>query len=185
MCTSCKRKLRKKRVLRRNKRQLLFPIYIMLQWCLLLLLQKKRLQYGSIFGSSDCRGIYYAKYYGGGGERVEWPLRKKINMWKWKRENCIKKGLKCLKIVSIWIINLSLHNIHYPCRIVFQLTTDNVSPISNRKKSRNLSNTDVRELQYRFAFTSEAPSIYRCLTRRKTNNNSKSKSSKNLLYQWQ
>ena len=30
--------------------------------------------------------------------------------------------------------------------------------ISNRKLSRNLPNTDVRELQYRYALTSEAPS---------------------------
>ena len=36
----------------------------------------------------------------------------------------------------------------------------NVRPISNRKLSRNLHNTVVRELQYRFALTSEAPSIY-------------------------
>ena len=32
--------------------------------------------------------------------------------------------------------------------------------ISNRKKLRNLPNTDVRELEYRFALTSEAPSIW-------------------------
>ena len=32
-------------------------------------------------------------------------------------------------------------------------------PISNRKKSRNLPNTNVCELQYRFALTSAAPSM--------------------------
>ena len=42
-------------------------------------------------------------------------------------------------------------------------TASNARPISNCKWSRNLPNTDVRELQYRFALTSEAPSMLRNL----------------------
>ena len=69
---------------------------------------QERMQTWSIHRFGYCRGINYAKYYGGGGG--SWPLgekrfRNKKKKAEVKREKVTQKRVKRLKIESFWVIN--------------------------------------------------------------------------------